>query len=183
MKPPELPYRRRMLRPKRTLRSWLEKHAVVFTLLGGIAGYALASGSDGIQNSVNAWDWWMIDRTFTGRWTNDTDGHLDPLIDVRNAEGSLLELALHVENGNASGDIHSEQLCEYNPHAYVFIEGRRRWWGWGGICAIAWDYRDGKRVAFAKLIITHDNSTGNLEVNTAEPSLFFPKKVRLYRSS
>ncbi|MDO8777310.1 MAG: hypothetical protein Q7K57_53080 [Burkholderiaceae bacterium] len=156
---------------------------VLLTLIGGILGYALASGSDAIENSAKAWDWWKVDRTFTGRWTNDTEGHLDPPIDVRNASGSRVELALHVENGNASGDIHSEQLCEFNPHAYVFIEGRRLWWGWGGIRARAWDYRDGKRVAFADLIITHDGSTGNLEIRTAEPSPFFPEHVRLFRSS
>lgn len=155
----------------------------LLTLIGGILVYALASGSDAIENSAKAWDWWKVDRTFTGRWTNDTEGHLDPPIDVRHASGSRVELALHVENGDASGDIHSEQLCESNPHAYVFIEGRRRWWGWGGIRALAWDYRDGKRVAFADLIITHDGSTGNLEIRTAEPSPFFPEQVRLYRSS
>lgn len=183
MKPPDLPYRRRALKPKRTFRTWLEKHAFLLTLIGGIVGYALSSGSDALENSAKAWDWWKVDRTFTGRWTNNTEGHLDPPIDVHNVLGGRVDLALSVENGDASGDIHSEKLCDYNPHAYVFIEGRRRWWGWGGIRALAWDYRDGKRVAFADLIITHDGSTGNLEVRTVEPSLFFPEKVRLYRSS
>jgi hypothetical protein len=183
VKRPELPFRRRANRPKRTLRQWIEKHAVILTIVGGMLGYALSSGSAAIENTVKAWDWWKIDRTFTGRWTNDTEGHLDPPIDVRNASGPPMELALHVENGDATGDIHSEHLCKINPRAYVFIEGKRRWWGWGGIRAVAWDYRGGERVGFAELIITHDGSTGNLDVSTARPSPFFPEKTRLFRSA
>lgn len=187
MKKPVLPWRKRSATSSpgrwRRISDSLRRHWSAVALVGALVGFALASGSDAIENATKAWDWWKVDHRFTGRWTNNTEGHIEPPPDVASASGERVELALQVQRDGVTGDVHSARMCDVDMHAYMFIEGHRHWWGLGGVRAVVWDFRFGKRVVFAELEITYDSTTGNMDIRTTSPSPYFPDHVRLFRSS
>jgi len=150
-------------------------------MVGGATGWLLASGSDVINNTEKAWAWWRIDHTYSGRWSNDAEGHLDGGPPGSLIGENVVELSLYVEDGKVYGDIHNQRLCKALPWQYVMIDGRRLWWGLGGLHIWAWDHLRGVPTSFGDFRVTHDRATDTIEVVTTSPTQLFPEKVRLHR--
>jgi hypothetical protein len=161
--------------------SILARHATALSIAGAGVGWLVLNGADAYGKIDRAWEWWQIDQTISGYWTNDSEGHLDPPIDVASAEGERTELAVFVKGGNVSGDVHTERLCNFLPWQYVQIEGHSLWWGFGGIRAYAWDYVGGERRRFAELRLNYDRSTRTLVIERVSPTALFPERVRLFK--
>lgn len=162
--------------------SFLKKHSVVLTLVGGASWALITSGSDAYGKVAAAWEWWRVDQTYTGRWSNDAEGYLEPPIDVQTASGQPTELSLFVRGSEVEGEFYTSGLCEVVPWQVVRIHGRSRWWGLGGIRAYAWEYIRGQRTALVEVTMSYDRETRTLEIKPVEKSLVLPVPVRLFKT-
>jgi hypothetical protein len=187
---PQLPWRRRQRpseersRPRKSsLITFVRKHAAILTLAGGAIGWIVLNSGPAYSNIQKAWEWWRVDHTYSGRWSNDGEGYVDnaPPGALMGPSPDRVELAIHVEGGEVMGDIHSPRLCKHLPWQYVMIDGRRRWWGFGGLWMRAWDHIRGERTGFGDFEVHHDWKTDTIEVRTLRPTPFFPDRVQLHR--
>jgi hypothetical protein len=172
----------RALRLQRFI-TFLKKHSVVLTLVGGAAWALVTTGSDAYGKVLVAWEWWRVDQTYTGRWSNDKEGDLDPPIDVQSASGQPTELSLFVRGSEVEGEFYTSGLCDVIPWQVVRIRGRSRWWGFGGIRAYAWEYIRGQRTALVEVAMTYDRKTKTLEIVPIERSRVLPTPVRLFKTA
>lgn len=190
---PKLPYHRRQQEKAAREKQqadvrWLSRslafarrHSTVLTLVGGLLGWAILNSADAYSKLQAALHWWQVDYSYSGRWSNDSEGYLDDPPPGSLTGEDKVELAIHVENNEVMGDIYNSRLCKYMPTQYVFIQGRRRWWGWGGLRVYAWDHIHGQRTAFAEFEVRHDRKTDTLELRALAPTPLFPERVQLHR--
>jgi hypothetical protein len=166
--------------PRRVI-SFLKGHAVVLTLVGGAVWALITTGGDAYGKLLVAWEWWRVDQTYTGRWSNDGEGDLDPPIQVQSASGQPTELSLFVRGSEVEGEFYTSGLCGVVPWQVVRIRGRPRWWGFGGIRAYAWEYIRGQRTILTEVGMKYDRTTKTLEILPIGESPVLPTPVRLFK--
>lgn len=180
-----LPYRRRRINqgPAPQRRTTFKKLLRLWPIITGVVvvtGWLLTNGQNAITTSEKAWVWWQIDHTYSGRWSNDSEGHIEsPFWAAR--DGEKVVLALHVEGREATGDVHSERLCNYLPWQYVFIEGYRRWWGWAGVRIRAYDHIRGEKTMMGVFDLKYDRASKTMEMTSVTPSPLFPDRIQLVK--
>ncbi|MGE0329372.1 MAG: hypothetical protein AB7P37_01615 [Ramlibacter sp.] len=162
---------------------FLKKHSVVLTLIGGATWALVTTGGDAYGKILVAWEWWRVDQTYTGRWSNDKEGDLDPPLNVRSASGQPTELSLFVRGSEVHGEFYTSGLCDAIPWQVVRIHGRPRWWGFGGIRAYAWEFIRGERTALVEVTMSYDRSSKTLEISPVETNRVLPGPVRLFKAS
>ena len=155
----------------------------MLTLVGTALWAVVTTGSDAYGKLLVAWEWWRVDQTFTGRWSNDKEGDLDPPVSVQSASGQPTELSLFVRGSEVNGEFYTSGHGEVVPGQVVRIEGRSRWWGFGGITAYAWEYVMGQRTALVEVVMTYDRSTKTLEVRPVGKSRVLPTPIRLFKTA
>lgn len=156
---------------------------MVLTLVGGAVWALITTGSDAYGKLLGAWEWWRVDQTYTGRWSNDAEGDLDPSIAVQSASGQPTELSLFVRGSEVEGEFYTSGLCEVVPWQVVRIRGRPRWWGFGGITAYAWEYIGGQRTALVEVAMKYDRTTKTLEILPVGESRVLPTPIRLFKTA
>jgi hypothetical protein len=143
----------------------------------------ITTGSDAYGKALAAWEWWRVDQTYTGRWSNDKEGDIDPPIQVQTASGQPTKLSLFVRGTEVEGEFYTSGLCNVIPWQVVRIHGRPRWWGFGGIRGYAWEYIRGQRTSLVEVSMRYDRKTKTLEMSPIEPSPVLPGPVRLFKMS
>lgn len=121
----------------------------------------------------------MVDHQYSGLWTNNSEGHLDP-VDWGEVKGRIVTAAINVRGQAVTGDIHGDLLCSMLPVNYVMLEGRRKWPLWGPARVQAWDYIGGQRVYLADFEMEL-GSNGRLTLRSVQASPIFPDKVELVK--
>ena len=129
-------------------------------------------------------DWLFINKTFTGTWTSSVEGWVDATDEDHRLEGGEagpIVIQIRVYGGKADGEIVSEGLKKHYLFSRIFLMGEYQG---GRIEGLIFDYVEGKKVALARIEISHLDSDGDdtLRFKALEqPAPFFPNEARLHR--
>lgn len=128
------------------------------------------NGPQVIKNGKDLAVWYSTDQDVSGRWTNSSEGDIDPP-SWSVSEDDSVYLDIGAYKGEISGMVISKRLCKYSPYTAVNVEGRID--GDRG-AFIFWDHIKGERQAFAKGKFHINRAAGLLEFEITEqaPNLF-----------
>ncbi|WP_150621632.1 hypothetical protein [Pandoraea horticolens] len=152
----------------------------LFTSLTGLVLTFAVNGPSAIKNAEIFTEWYRTDQDLTGRWTNTSEGDIEPPAWSVSDENAVF-LNMHAYGGEVSGEFVSTNVCAINSYSALNVGGRIRG---NEVDAYLWDYIGGKKLILAGLHFRIDRGIHEMDVDVVrQVKGLLPASFRLGRRS
>lgn len=132
----------------------------LFTSFTGLVLTFAVNGPSAIKNAETFAEWYRTDQDLTGRWTNTSEGDIEPPAwSVPEEEAVYINMQAY--DGEISGELVSMRVCTISTYSALNIGGRVRG---NEVDAFLWDYIGGKKVILAGLRFRIDRGIHEMDV-------------------